>query len=78
MIEACFVAFFRLIESSFIIYDLDLQIGVEKFVIAKRMIAAINAKEIAQATGIIDRSKEKSSCTTGERRFQSWLHDWSV
>src|SRR3954449_5494925 len=69
MIEAPVAAFFLVVEGRFLIYDLDLQIGVEKLVIAKRMIGTVNAEEIAQATGVIDRSKQKSPRTASERCF---------
>jgi hypothetical protein len=57
------------------VYDLDLQVGVEKFVVEKRTIGSIDAKEIAQTAGVVDRSKEKSSRTAGERGFRRRLHE---
>jgi len=69
MIEARLLAFFCFIKRRFLIYDLDLQIGVEKFVVAKRVIGTVDTKDIAQATFVVNRSEEKSTGTASELCF---------
>jgi hypothetical protein len=71
MIEARVATIFSVIESRFLIYNLNLEIRVDEFVIAKRMIGAIHAEEVPQTTSVVDRSKEKSPRTAGQRAFLS-------
>ena len=55
MIETRLLAFFCFIKRRFLIYDLDFQIGVENFVVAKRVIGTVDTKDIIQATFVVNR-----------------------
>src|SRR3954453_4664786 len=69
VIEACVATFFRVIEGRFLIYDFDLHVGLEKFVLAKRRMGAVNATEVERFAGLFEPSRQGSYCPASERLY---------